>query len=280
MFDLILAIIVVLVLFISSIIDLKTREVPDKLSIGLIIVAVVLKLLHAYEIDNYSILLNSLWGFLIFTGISLIAYYTRQWGGGDAKLFVALGIAMPYYPDELINIFQPNLSINFMFIIVFNMLLFGFVYGLGYLIYLTIKNKNKIKKLNLRINLLYFLLPLSIVILSLFFVYELRILLLILAFLILIYPYLTKIVKFAEKEIMTYKLNVNKLTEGDWITEDVYHKNNKIYSKKSPGVTKEQIELFKKYKIKELIVREGIPFVPAIFLGVLFSLIFGSLIPF
>ena len=79
---------------------------------------------------------------------------------------------------------------------------------------------------------------------------------------------------------MTYKIKIRELTEGDWILHDVFHNKNKIYSKNSPGVTKKQIELFKKYKIKEVIVREGIPFVPAIFLGVLFSLIFGSLIPF
>ena len=110
MFDLILVIVVVFVLLISSIIDMKTREVPDELSIGLIAVAVILKILHAYEIDNFLILLNSLFGFLIFLGISLIMYYTRQWGGGDAKLFMALGIALPYYPTELI-LFNPGLKI-------------------------------------------------------------------------------------------------------------------------------------------------------------------------
>src|SRR3989338_1734539 len=135
MFDLILIIIVVIALFISSIIDFKTREVPDELSIGLIVAAVVLKILHAYEINNFSILLSSLFGALIFVGISLIAYYTRQWGGGDAKLFIALGIALPYYPTEF-NFFNPNLNVNFMFIIIFNILIFGFLYGMGYITYL------------------------------------------------------------------------------------------------------------------------------------------------
>jgi len=279
MLDLILTVIIVLVLFVSSVIDLKTREVPDELSIGLVITAVVLKFLHAYEINNYSILISSLIGFLIFLGVSMIAYYTRQWGGGDAKLFIALGIAMPYYPSEL-SIFNPNLNVDFMLILVFNILLSGFVYGIGYLVYLMIRNKNKLKKLNLRVNIFYFLLPLAIMILSLFFSDEPRILLLMLAFLVLIYPYLTRIVKFAEMEIMTYPLRVDKLTEGDWVVEDVYHKNDKVYSRKSPGVTKEQIELFKKYRIKNVMVREGIPFVPAIFLGVLLSLIFGSIFSF
>ena len=279
MFDLILVIIVVLVLFIASLIDFKKREVPDTLSIGLIVVAVILKLLHAYELSDSSVLVNSLIGFLIFFGLSLVLYYTRQWGGGDAKLFMALGIALPYYPLEL-TIFNPNLNLNFMLIMVFNVLVFGFLWGLFYMIYLLVKNKEKLNKLKIKVNKFYFLFPLAFVILSLFFQYELRILLLILAFLTLIYPYLFQVIKFVEKEILTYKLKVSKLTEGDWILNDIYYKKQKIYSKKSPGVTLKQIELFKKYKLKEFIVREGIPFVPAIFLGILFSLIFGNFFPF
>jgi len=279
MLDLILVIIVVSVLLVSSVIDIKKREVPDELSIGLIIVAIVLKILHSYEIGNYSILVNSVVGASIFFGISMAMYYTRQWGGGDAKLFIALGIALPYYPEEL-SIFSPNINANFMLIIIFNILLAGFVYGLSYIICLLLKHKNKQKKLNLRINIFYFLLPAGIITLSLFFQYELKLLLLILAFLVLIYPYIIRVVNFAENEILTYKINVNKLTEGDWILEDIFHDNAKIYSKRSPGVTKGQIELFKKYKIKEVIVREGIPFVPAIFLGVLMSLICGNVLLF
>lgn len=279
MFEIILVIIVVLVLLISSLIDLKTREIPDTLSIGLIVVAIIFKILHAYEISDFSILINSLIGFLVFFGISLILYYTRQWGGGDAKLFMALGIAFPYYPREL-TIFNPNLSVNFMLIIVFNMLLFGFLFGVFYMVYLLIKNKKKLKKLDLKVNKLYFLLPIALVILSLFFQYELKILLLLLAFLILIYPALFKMVKFVENEILTFRLKISKLTEGDWVLHDVFYKKRKLYSKKSPGITQKQIELFKKYKIKDVIVREGIPFVPAILLAVIFSLIFGILLPF
>jgi preflagellin peptidase FlaK len=279
MFDLILVIIVVFVLFISSIIDFKTREIPDELSIGLIVIAVVLKVLYAFEIGDFSILVNSLIGFLIFLGISLAMYYTRQWGGGDAKLFMALGIALPYYPKEL-TIFNPNLNVHFMFIIILNLLIFGFLFGMIYMSYLLFKHKSKLNKFKLKIKKVYYILSIGVVILSLFFHYELKLLLLILAFLILIYPYLFAVIKFAEKEILTYKLKVDKLTEGDWILHDIYYKKRKIYSRKSPGVTKKQIEFFKKYKIKEVIVREGIPFVPAIFLGVLFSLIFGNIFPF
>src|SRR3989344_3426832 len=135
MFDLILVIVVVLVLLISSIIDFKTREIPDTLSIGLIIVAVILKILHSYEIHNFYILISSIIGFLTFSAMAVLMYYTRQWGGGDAKLFMALGIALPFYPNEL-SLFNPNLEINFMITILFNVLISGFVYGLGYMFYL------------------------------------------------------------------------------------------------------------------------------------------------
>lgn len=279
MFDLILVIVVILALLISSFIDFKTREIPDTLSIGLIIAVVILKVLHAYEIHNFYILIYSVVGFLIFFGISVLMYYTRQWGGGDAKLFMALGIALPYYPNEL-TLFNPSLNVNFMFVILFNVLLAGFVYGLGYMVYLILKNKDKLNKIKLKINKLYYLFSLGVLILSFFFEYELKLLLIILALLVLIYPFLLIMIKFVEKEILTYKLEVVKLTEGDWILHDVYYKKIKIYSKKSPGITKEQIELLKKYKIKDVIVREGIPFVPAIFFGVLISLIFGNIIPF
>ncbi|MBU0999709.1 hypothetical protein KKG24_05445, partial [Patescibacteria group bacterium] len=66
----------------------------------------------------------------------------------------------------------------------------------------------------------------------------------------------------------------------DQIQQNLFYKGKKIYSKKSLGVTKKQIALIKKAKIKSVIIKEGIPFVPSFLIGVLISLIFGSLIFF
>ena len=274
MFDLILALVVILILFISSLIDIKTREVPDELSIGLIAVAVLFKLLYALSAKDWSIILSSLTGFAVFLWISLVMYYTRQWGGGDAKLFMAIGIALPYFPRE-ITFLNPHLSMNFLLIILVNVLIFGFIYGMGYIFYLYFKKKIKIY---FKLNRSFLLVSVLFIVLSMFFRYELRILLLLLSLIILVYPYLITLTKEVEKKILTYRINVNKLTEGDWIVDDIKYRKKLIYSKKSPGVTKEQISLLKKFKIKEVLVKEGIPFIPAIFLGVLFSLIFGSIL--
>ena len=113
---------------------------------------------------------------------------------------------------------------------------------------------------------------------SLFFNPELRILILILALIVLVYPYLIILTREVEKKILTYRMKVNKLTEGDWIIKDVKIGNKLIYSRKNPGVTKKQIDLLKKLRIKEVLVKEGIPFVPAIFLGVLSSVVFGGIL--
>ena len=273
MFDLILAFVVVLVLFISSIIDIKTREVPDELSLGLIIFAVILKVIQAY-FSGWGILMASLIGFAVFLGISLVMYYSRQWGGGDAKLFMAIGIALPYFPEKL-SFLNPNISANFLLIIFINTLLFGFVYGMGYITYLYYKNKLKIK---FKAKRHFLLMSIALVIASLFFNPELRILILILALIVLVYPYLIILTREVEKKILTYRMKVNKLTEGDWIIKDVKIGNKLIYSRKNPGVTKKQIDLLKKLRIKEVLVKEGIPFVPAIFLGVLSSVVFGGIL--
>ena len=197
----------------------------------------------------------------------------------DAQQHHDLRLAFPKYPDELVY-FTPNLNLNFMLIIGINVLIFGFIFGMGYMVYLLLKNKEKIRKLKIKVSKFHFILPIILIFLSLHFQHELRILLLVSAFLVIACPYLFGIIKFVEREIMTYKLKVNQLTEGDWVLHNVYHKKEKLYSYKSPGVTLKQIELFKQFGIKAVTVREGIPFVPAIFLAVVFSLMFGNLIAF
>ena len=77
---------------------------------------------------------------------------------------------------------------------------------------------------------------------------------------------------------MIKKIPVNKLTEGDWIIKNVYHKGKLIYNKNGPGISNPSISLLKKYKIKSVPVKEGLPFVPSFLLALIFSLIFGNLI--
>jgi hypothetical protein len=77
---------------------------------------------------------------------------------------------------------------------------------------------------------------------------------------------------------MIKKISVNKLTEGDWIIENVYYKNRLLYNKNNPGITNSEIKLLKKFNIKYVLIKEGLPFVPSFLLALIISLIFGNIL--
>jgi len=72
-------------------------------------------------------------------------------------------------------------------------------------------------------------------------------------------------------------LKVNDLTEGDWVVEDVFHSKKKICGPNDLGLTLKQIELLKKYKVKKVIVKQGIPFVPSFFVAFIIFVFFKDL---
>lgn len=275
--DIILVIIALSWLVYASIQDLKTREVPDWLSYSLIIIALVAAILKSILLKNPFILV-SLFSFFLFLALGSLLYYTKQFGGGDVKLLAGLGALIPVYPELLLKYFNPNLDLPFFLILIINIILFGALYSLVYGIYLIIKNKNKIKLKNYKINKIYFIISLALVILQfLFNDILIKLFIIFLALISLITPYLLLFVKIIEKNILIKKIPLAKLTEGDWIVNNIYHKGKLIYNKNSPGITNAQILLFKKLKFKYVTIKEGLPFIPSFLLALIASLIFGNI---
>jgi len=85
-------------------------------------------------------------------------------------------------------------------------------------------------------------------------------------------------VRLIEKNIMIKKIPVNKLTEGDWIIKNIYFRGKLIYNKNNPGITISDIKLLKKYKIRNVLIKEGMPFIPSFLISLIVSLIFGNLL--
>src|SRR3989344_5842784 len=81
------------------------------------------------------------------------------------------------------------------------------------------------------------------------------------------------------EDVSLYKIiDLDKLVEGDWLAADVV-KNNKIICKvRNIGLIKDDISKLKKSKIKKVLVKEGIPFVPGFLIGFLLSVIFGDVL--
>ncbi|AJF62417.1 MAG: Peptidase A24A prepilin type IV [archaeon GW2011_AR20] len=277
MIDLIVVIISLLWLIYASYQDFKTREVPDWISYSLIIIASAFYLIKSFALKDSGFILQSSFGLLIFYLTGSLMYYTRQWGGGDVKLLSALGALFPVYPKELLNYFNPNLNLPFLLILILNLVIFGALYSLIFSFYLVLKNRKKIK-FSFKINKIYSIIAILFVIIQ-FFSYDLisKLLFLFLALIILIYPYLKNYIRVIEDKIMKKRIPASELTEGDWILENIYYKEKLIYNKNNPGVSNNEIKLFHKYRIKNVLIKEGLPFIPSFLLSLIFSFIFGSL---
>ena len=88
-------IIVIVLAFIGVVLatlqDLKTREVPDSLSSGLIALGFALSAVRWAFGEGWEVVINTTLGFGFGYGFGALLYYMRQWGGGDAKLLAGLG---------------------------------------------------------------------------------------------------------------------------------------------------------------------------------------------
>ncbi len=285
--DILLTIIAIIALLIASFTDLKTREVPDWLSYSLIAIAVSLKLFYTILSLDWLYLFYTTLGFISFLLLGFLMYYSKQWGGGDAKLLMGLGIIFSTYPSTLLNYLSPNLlNIPFLLTLTVNIFIIGAIYGLLYSFVLSFKNFKNFKKSFVLISiskqyhyLKLFVFTLSIIIVvTAILLKPITIILLSLSLLLLIFPYLLIYVKAVENSTMIHFIPTSKLTEGDWIVNDLYINNKKIYDKKSLGVTKDQISLIKKSKIQKVLVKDGIPFVPSFLIATIISLIYGNII--
>jgi Flp pilus assembly protein protease CpaA len=265
-------------LVIGSFTDIKTREVPDWLSYSLIISGFAISGIFSILNNNIYFILNSLIGFAIALIFALIMFYTGQWGGGDSKLLIAIGTLM----GSSLSIF------GFVPSFIINTLLIGAVYGILWGLIISIKKRKifakKAKKIlkNKRIKILkkvFFIISLTpflaLIIKADIIVFMLCSILFI-SFNAIVYVYIMS--KIFEEAFMYKYVNPKELTEGDWIAEDIKIKGKEICNKKDLGVSKKQIRKLIKSKIKEVKIKEGLPFVPSFLIAFILTILFGNFI--
>ncbi len=118
----------------GSITDLQTREVPDLLNYVVLALALFLRIGASIWYLDWTFMVDGLFGFAIMLAGGMALYYSGQWGGGDAKLVLAIGM--------LLGSPLPLNGLLFSFII--NSLFAGGIYGLFYLGYLWRKNNEQV----------------------------------------------------------------------------------------------------------------------------------------
>jgi Flp pilus assembly protein protease CpaA len=279
MLNFILLSIIFTALIIGSYTDIKTREVPDWLNYSLIFSGLGLRLLFSLITNNWILLLYGFLGFLFFLVIALIMFYAGQWGGGDSKMLIGLG--------ALIGLELTFNNLLIMFLV--NIIFVGSIYGLIWSLILAIKNKKNFLKQfraiisrNKNIRKYSLTLFLIVIIVVGFFINDLflRIFLIFLFLMFIIIFYLWIFIRAVEITCMFKLVEPEQLTEGDWIPKEIKVKGKYIAGPKDLGITKEQIsnliKLKKQNKIKHVLMKIGIPFIPSFLIAFVFSLLFGN----
>ncbi|MBI2564811.1 prepilin peptidase [Candidatus Woesearchaeota archaeon] len=272
-----------LVLLFASITDIKTREVPDWLSYGAIIFGSLLRVGWSFYDLSWQPLIEGIIGFGIFFAIACVFYYLGQWGGGDAKVLMALGVFFGFQTN--VDAIIISFFVNLVFVgAIYSILIVGALalhaYSkVVYQIKKMYKNSYGQIVLGLRTGLI---LSLAILSIALFIPKDIRLIALLLIIFSWLFFYLAVVIRAVEYGVMRKKISPELLTEGDWVVKDIIVSGKRICGPKDLGVSKEQIKelikLKKKGKIKNVLMKTGIPFIPSFFLAYLVTLFYGNIL--
>ncbi|MDP4012651.1 MAG: A24 family peptidase [Candidatus Nanoarchaeia archaeon] len=271
--DILLTILALVGLTIASIVDLKKREIPNWTNFSMIAIALAIRLMHSSLTSEWFYFLYGILGFIIMLITGNLMYYTGQWGGGDSKLLFALGAIYGTKPYFLKDFPAPFLIILFIAI-----LFTGAIYSLIYSLVLAIKNRKEFikelininKKLR-RLRLTITIPSILIIILSLLFLSkETAIPLAAFAAMLIIITYWIIYAKAVETACLVKTISISKLTEGDWIVDKDIKTRFKIVK---TGVTLTQIVKLKEENIKQVTIKNGVPFAPSFLIALIIILI-------
>ena len=272
-----------LALLIASYTDMRTREVPDWLNLGLIGTGFGINLLFSAIFFKIDFILASVMGFAILFAIAWVMFYAGQWGGGDSKILMGLGALIG------IDFLSKNYFLGEFLI---NALLVGALYGILWSIFLIFRNRNKFIKafkksiktkrvlLAKKIVFVFFIMLILISVLS--HDVFIRFMVLYLAVILVLTFYLWVMIKIVEDCCMLKYVKPQQLTEGDWIAKDININGKYLTGPKDLGIEKRKIrkliELYKMGKVKKILIKEGIPFVPSFFVAYVITLLYGNLV--
>jgi len=260
--------IILIVLTLATVSDLKKREVPNFLSFFLLFSAIGIRIISFVCKPSLNAAIKPLLGLAFTLPVAFALYYLKQWGGADAKLFIALGIALGWSHEKFS-------ILNFSLLL----LIAGGLYGIASLIYLAIKQREKLGfKKELRQKRKYFFLAIFITLIIIFLSFKF---IQILPFALLPIPTFFAFI-FAKKldKLFIKKIPPEKLVEGDWIAQTCKENRKIICTPRTIAtkkIIKKLIELKKKKKLSYIKIKEGIPFIPSFLFAFILLYFFNAL---
>jgi Flp pilus assembly protein protease CpaA len=258
----------------ATIQDFKKREVANWINFSLIVFAIGARFFYSlFSNQGFAFFYQGLIGLGIFFVLGNLFYHTRVFAGGDAKLMMAMGVILPFSNDFLIN-----LKIYAIFFCVF--FITGAIYGLVYSLILALRNIEVFKKefsrqFKLNKKFIYISSAISLFVLCLGFLENIFIYFGLLTF---AFPFLYIYAKAVEKGVMVFFVPVSKLTEGDWLYEDL-KVGKKTIKASWDGLNKWDIREIKK-KLKRVKIKQGIPFIPVFLISFIILVLLYIYFPF
>ena len=272
-------------LLLASLFDLKTGEIPEKITRGLIAIIILIALIYSIYTLNPSPLLQSLFVGTAFFLLGYLMFYLGEWGGGDVKLLAGIGCSlgllgsMNYFAGTLEGIFPYYIDyfINLAIVASPYVIVYSFLLGLMKpLVFEEFTGYCK-KKSSLLLILLSFIPLLLVLNLNMS---RLALIYLFIPVLIVLSIYL----KAVEKIALQKTIDVQELNEEDILADDLIVDRKKIVSRRDmEGLDRNQVieiqRLASEGKIsKNITIRWGIRFAPILFLAFLLTLIWGDVL--
>ncbi len=217
--------------------------------------------------------------------ISVLAFYGKVFGGADAKILMALAFIFAttpsflnftyFLPVDLLGLSLSNSSFLVDFII--NSLLISVVYGLVFSGIIALRNRKKFslkfKEVNSKLKIFKVVLLIIGIIFLVLGVFQ-RILI-IPAVLIIILPWFYAFIKGVEQGVLVSYKSGKDLQEGDWLVEKTTVEK-RVLKPSAEGLSKEDILLIKRSG-KQVLIRDGVAYIPVFLLSVVVSLLLGNL---
>lgn len=271
----VLVFVILFILVVGAITDFKIREIPDWLTYGGVVSGIGLRLIWSVHSWNYTPFLEGAVGFAVFFAVACALYYLGQWGGGDSKALMAIGACLGI-----------NLDFNHIILaFVVNAIWIGGVYGFFGSVFLALKNWPAFKReFREKINShgIFRVVPLALLVLLVFFSFFINFSLFVKSIVVLVavfvplFYYLAVFIKTVERVAMLRLVSTADLTEGEWIAKDVIVNKKRICGPKDLGISEKQINELKRLKVRKVLIKIGIPFVPALLAAYLFTLFLGN----
>ena len=248
----------------ATISDLKTFEIPDSISYFLIIFGISAQIILSVTNQSLQPINALLISLAIASAIAIPLFLLGQWGGGDTKLLLGIAAMLPTFHTT---------TLPFILTFTFNLFLLGGVYSLLIMAYLSIKHWTRIKEISPISRKLLLLtaltIPIPFILQNIFFT---------LIPIVAVGITITHLALILQKHFFIKKILPSKLTEGDWITNDLKVGNKIIYKVRKIGVLDKDIQKIQKHYKKSIEIKTGIAFGPSFLFSILISGYFGDIL--